>query len=240
MENKKCTKCLIEKALSEYYKQPKSSDGYKTICKSCGKLIRINYQKVNRDKLNKKQKEYAQKNSNKVKESIKKWRNKNKEVVQKNNKLYRKNNSDKIALLKKKWNTENKERIKENQKEYYKNNKKAILKKNRKWNKNNAHIVSWRSILKSQLRRFGKKKEGKTIDLLGYSALELKQYIETLFTEGMSWDNHGEWEIDHINPVSKFDKETPSSVVNALSNLQPLWKTENRNKFNKQINKNEN
>jgi len=41
----------------------------------------------------------------------------------------------------------------------------------------------------------------------------------------MSWDNHGEWHIDHIKPVSKFDKETPMSIVNALSNLQPLWET---------------
>lgn len=76
------------------------------------------------------------------------------------------------------------------------------------------------------------KKEGRTIDLLGYSAEELKLYIQSLFTEGMTWENYGEWEIDHIKPVSKFDKNTPPSVVNALSNLQPLWKTENRSKFN--------
>jgi hypothetical protein len=30
------------------------------------------------------------------------------------------------------------------------------------------------------------KKEGYTIDLLGYSALEFKKHIELLFTEGMS------------------------------------------------------
>jgi len=232
MENKKCTKCLEEKPLSEFYKQPNSSDGYKTICKGCGKIIRTNYQKNNRVKINEKQKEYSKKQPNKIKESVKKWRNNNKEVVRKNNKVYREKNPNKIALLKKKWNSENKERIKEKQKEYYTNNKEAILKKNREWNKNNAHIVGWRSVLKSQLRRFGKKKEGRTIDLLGYSAEELKLYIQSLFTEGMTWENYGEWEIDHIKPVSKFDKNTPPSVVNALSNLQPLWKTENRSKFN--------
>jgi len=41
----------------------------------------------------------------------------------------------------------------------------------------------------------------------------------------MSWENHGEWHIDHIKPVSSFDKDTPMNIVNALSNLQPLWKT---------------
>jgi hypothetical protein len=233
MENKKCTKCLEEKPLNEYYKQPKSSDGYKTICKSCGKIVRRIYQKLNRVKLNEKQKNYTKIQPDKIKKTTKKWRDKNKEIVQKNNKVYRENNPSKIALLKKKWNAENKEKIKEKQKEYYKKNKEAILKKNREWNKDNAHIVGWRSVLKSQLRRFGKKKEGRTIDLLGYSAEMLKLHIQSLFTEGMSWENHGEWEIDHIKPVSSFDKDTPSSVVNALSNLQPLWRTENRTKFNK-------
>lgn len=93
------------------------------------------------------------------------------------------------------------------------------------WNKNNPHILSWRTILKSSLKRLGKKKEGNTIDLLGYSALDLKNYMMTLFTDGMSWDNYGEWHIDHIKPVSSFDSETPPSVVNKLSNLQPLWAT---------------
>jgi hypothetical protein len=41
----------------------------------------------------------------------------------------------------------------------------------------------------------------------------------------MTWDNYGEWHIDHIKPVSSFDKDTPQSIVNALSNLQPLWAT---------------
>ena len=39
--------------------------------------------------------------------------------------------------------------------------------------------------------------------------------------------------IDKVNrPVSSFDKDTPPSIVNALSNLQPLWWEENRNKYN--------
>ena len=88
-------------------------------------------------------------------------------------------------------------------------------------------------VLKSQLRRFGTKKEGKTIDILGYSALDLKKHIEALFTDGMSWENYGEWHIDHIKPVTKFDKNELPSVVNALSNLQPLWANENRSKYNK-------
>ena len=79
--------------------------------------------------------------------------------------------------------------------------------------------------MKNTLKRLGKSKEAKTIDLLGYSAIQLKQHLESLFTEGMSWDNYGEWHIDHIKPVSLFDEDTPIHVVNDLSNLQPLWAT---------------
>lgn len=61
--------------------------------------------------------------------------------------------------------------------------------------------------------------------MLGYSAEELKKHISNLLTDGMSWDNYGEWHIDHIKPVSLFDRDTPMSVVCALSNLQPLWAT---------------
>lgn len=50
----------------------------------------------------------------------------------------------------------------------------------------------------------------------------------------MNWDNYGtEWVVDHIKPVSKFDKDTDISIVCALSNLQPLNKLENLKKHAK-------
>lgn len=68
--------------------------------------------------------------------------------------------------------------------------------------------------------------------ILGYTANELKVYIESKFQEGMSWLNYGDWEVDHIFPVSRFPIGTPVAVVNALENLQPLWTPENRRKGN--------
>lgn len=41
----------------------------------------------------------------------------------------------------------------------------------------------------------------------------------------MTWNNHGEWHIDHIKQVFTFSKDTPMNIVNALSNLRPLWAT---------------
>jgi hypothetical protein len=72
---------------------------------------------------------------------------------------------------------------------------------------------------------------------LPYSILELKEHIEGLFTEGMTWDNYGEWHIDHIYPQSllPFSSLEDHNFQKCwkLSNLQPLWAYENLQKSNK-------
>jgi hypothetical protein len=72
-------------------------------------------------------------------------------------------------------------------------------------------------------------------NLLGCSLSEFKSYIESKFTKGMSFDNYGSWEIDHIIPVSKFDFSNIEQIRQCChhTNLQPLWKHDNRVKYNK-------
>lgn len=57
---------------------------------------------------------------------------------------------------------------------------------------------------------------------------DFKNRMESMFTEGMSWQNHGEWHIDHIVPISK-------GGPNNLTNIQPLWRIENLSKGSKLI-----
>jgi hypothetical protein len=252
MESKKCKNCEEEKPLSEFYKNNKTT--YKPNCKLCCLLKSKNdikrkerqkeYYLENKEIINEKNKAYYlenkdyfnDKNKNyysENKEKFVEYHQDNREEILKRQKEYRDNNPDKIRRIKKEYRDNNPDKIKEYRDKYYLENKENILKKNREWNKNNSYIVAWRTVLKSQLRRMGKSKEGRTIELLGYSALELKEHIKSLFTEGMTWDNYGEWEIDHKLPVSSFDKDTLPSIVNALDNLQPLWQSENRSKYNK-------
>lgn len=63
---------------------------------------------------------------------------------------------------------------------------------------------------------------------LGWSPRQAIEHIESLFQEGMTWENHGVrgWHIDHIRPISSFPVGTPLSVINELKNLRPLWATE--------------
>ena len=73
--------------------------------------------------------------------------------------------------------------------------------------------------------------------LAGYTVTDLIRHLEQKFLPGMSWENYGEWEIDHIIPLSAHNFETPEdpdfSRAWALSNLQPLWKIENITKSNR-------
>lgn len=92
-----------------------------------------------------------------------------------------------------------------------------------------------RAMLKRVLRNTNSEKLKSTDAAHGYSPEELKRHIESQFAPGMSWENHGEWHIDHIVPVSYFieNGEKDPSVINALENLQPMWADENMAKSNK-------
>ena len=80
----------------------------------------------------------------------------------------------------------------------------------------------------------GVKGRRSTFKLLGYTPEELKSHMESLFKPGMSWDNYGEWHIDHRRPRASFVIESAEDKQFlqcwSLSNLQPLWAIENSRK----------
>ena len=132
---------------------------------------------------------------------------------------YYENNKDVLFPIHKKrkikYAKNNKDKINEWQRRYYHENFKITHKMN----------FIWRSVLSSCLRRMNRKKDNRTIVMLGYSSEDLRIHIEGQFTSGMSWCNYGDWHIDHIKSVSSFSNDTPASIVNALSNLRPMWST---------------
>jgi hypothetical protein len=94
-----------------------------------------------------------------------------------------------------------------------------------------------RSNLYHRLRRRNILKKEKTFKLLNYTPEELKQHLEAQFQPGMTWDNYGEWHIDHIKPDSWFNylstEDESFKQSWAITNLQPLWAKENIAKSNK-------
>tara|TARA_B110000046_G_C12940955_1_gene375748 strand:+ start:835 stop:1125 length:291 start_codon:yes stop_codon:yes gene_type:complete len=59
---------------------------------------------------------------------------------------------------------------------------------------------------------------------------ELIEYLESLFYENMTWDNHGEWHIDHIIPLASAESEDEMTAFAYYKNLQPMWEIENMSK----------
>jgi hypothetical protein len=75
--------------------------------------------------------------------------------------------------------------------------------------------------------------------LVGYTAETLMRHLERQFLKGMTWENRGEWEIDHITPLALFNFTTAEDpefkAAWALSNLRPLWKADNYEKRAKRL-----
>lgn len=92
-------------------------------------------------------------------------------------------------------------------------------------------MVSQRSRVRSALKGRGAK-SSRTIILIGCSVEYLRQHLEAQFSDGMTWDNHGDWHIDHIKPCASFDLTNADQQRECFNytNLQPLWAEDNLSK----------
>lgn len=217
-----CTKCNMSKVLESFSKRSVNKDVLKSSCKDCDKELTQEYYK-----------EYYKKNKEILSEYKRQHYIDNKDIYLKKAENWRENNKELYLDHLKEWRENNKEYSKEYLKEWKTNNRDKIRKYDKDFREINPHIVAWRSSLKLALKRLGYKKESLTIDLLDYSANDLRNHMEELFLDGMSWNNWGEWHIDHKIPLSKFKENTPIHIVNSLDNLQPLWAFDNLSKSNK-------
>lgn len=230
MNEIKCSACNLEKKCEHFHKCEKCKSGYYNVCKNCRKIkSKIEYQ--------------VNKNLTKIILTGKtcSFCQIHKEISE-----FHRHIGDKTGYrskCKKCRSEEFREKYKECEtfsiyhklrtKSYRVNNSKKINEYFRKRYVEKNYIYAWRGMLSSMLRRFDTKKENTTYDILGYSALDLKKHMEKLFVNGMTWNNWGEWHIDHIIPISFFEKTDDPKIINSLENLQPLWKSENIRKSNK-------
>jgi len=219
METKICSKCSIEKSISEFYKK---GIHLQAQCKRCCSEYRKQYKE--------KHKEYFKQRREKRKEYSKQWYIKNKEHRKEYFKQWRIKNKEHRKEYDKQWKKNNKEHIREWRRKYYKKNKENIQ-------------VKLAKVLRDRLRAAIKNnaKSGSAVKDLGCSINYLKKYLESKFQEGMTWKNHGKgegrWNIDHIIPISYFDLTDRKQFLKAChyTNLQPLWEKDNLSKNNRYI-----
>jgi hypothetical protein len=74
------------------------------------------------------------------------------------------------------------------------------------------------------------KKTSSTEKILGCTIEEFISYIENKFTDGMSFDNYGDWHLDHIIPLAFAKSEESVILLNHHTNFQPLWAFDNLSK----------
>jgi hypothetical protein len=86
----------------------------------------------------------------------------------------------------------------------------------------------------------GAKNKG-SIEYLGCDIESFRKYLAEKFELGMTWENYGEWEIDHIVPVKYKGADggppTLEEVATRLhhTNTQPLWRADNLAKGNRWV-----
>jgi len=179
-------------------------------------------------------------------ESSRKWKAKNPDAAKRHTMAFKARNPDYVkqwtaknrSVLNAKaaqWRIANPEKAKESCRKWRLKNKEeraAYLREKRRtcWFTKISGRV--RSRLNEALRAAMARKTSSTTILLGCSIPELKAHLESQFREGMTWDNHGKWHIDHIIPCSSFNLVDPAEQLKCFNytNLQPLWAHENLRK----------
>ena len=161
--------------------------------------------------------------------SDKKWRDSNKEYMSNKSKT---------------WYEQNKEHRKEYIKEYHKNNIDKIRKTKRDYERNRKArdplyklISNFRTAIYQVLKESNVEKNKHYFDILQYTPEQLITHLENKFTDKMTWDNYGEWHVDHKLPITHFNisEMGDSEFIKcwSLDNLQPMWGDENIKKSNK-------
>ena len=204
-EGKACTKCEKFLPWSEYYKAniPSCKDGYRYECKDC-----------HRERAASRYQNLDEKEKTRFKKLVKIYR---KSLTPQQRTAYKKSYIAKMKAERPEEYEKYKKKRQKQKLEYIKRSPRQRM------------IRNIRKRLYSVIKlKKGYKPESysKTI---GCKVQELYAYIESKFGKGMSWDNYGEWHIDHIKPICSFDLNSKEDVekINHYTNLQPLWAKDN-------------
>lgn len=177
---------------------------------------------------------YRKTNYETFKESNRKWLANNPEKKKELRRKQQEKNIDYMKQYNPKWRTKNADHVKEYNKTWRQlniNHVRAYSQEYEKKRRAEDPIYRFQNNIRVMCRRVVKelslgKKPTNTEKWIGCTADELATYFESLFEEGMSWENCGEWHIDHIRPICSFLPHEWQQV-NHYTNLRPLWSKDN-------------
>lgn len=163
--------------------------------------------------------------------------NANKKTIKEKSAKRRKTHKIESATYSANYRQAHKERIKEKKRSWYNANKDRTIKRiyqNKKQRRRTDPLFKFRELLRKRtwdaFHGRGWTKTDTSSALLGASWDVVQRHIEARFKPGMTWDNQGLWEPDHIIPLASGTTVEEVSKLCHYTNLQPLWAGENRSK----------
>lgn len=163
-------------------------------------------------------------------------RGRNLEASRQSSERWRAAHADQAKARQRKWREDNRERFTGMVMDWRKRNPDKV----RAADEARRLTPEWKlkRTISSRLRLLLQDKAGrKTVDLIGYTTAELRAHLERQFQPGMTWDNYGEWHVDHIVPVASFTftgiDDPQIKRAWSLPNLRPIWAQENMRKHDK-------
>jgi hypothetical protein len=245
-EEKKCTKCGIQKTLCEF---GVSRGGHSARCKACarahGVIYKARLRQERQEDLPKAPKDHlvckgCQQHFLLTDFTSKRWkwhcsacvkfRYANEYIrLQKNNTDYKERMKahretpevkTRKRRVKREWKRANPEKVREQAKRYQQN-----------LSATKQIQYRLRSAFTTRLKCALGRKTKTIVEYLGMSMESLLPWLEFAWDDEMSWENYGvTWEIDHVLPLSRFDvtSDADTSFVNHWTNLAPLKRRDNQ------------
>lgn len=202
------------------------------------------YYEENKEKILAQQNEYYKKNQLAILANQKKY----KQGISENQRLQKNEQArnryheykDKEKIRKQKYYLENRSQIIERCKQYDSDNREEVNKRKNEYQKKRRKMdpiflakCRLRTRIRSYLICHKHNKGSQMSKLIGCEWSDLVFHIESLFTDGMSWDRISEIHIDHIIPLSSANSIQEMEKLCNYKNLQPLWAIENLKKGSK-------
>jgi hypothetical protein len=253
-EMKTCVKCHKTLPLTDQFFgiRDDSPDGFRNDCKMCVKKRRDDWHLRNRENQIGKMKKYWVENRESMLRYKAEYNQSNKEVINKKCHDYYGENRVKVLLQMKQHRITNKEQISHRRKKQYRENYEIFMEKRKEYRDKNREMINKTAAfyranrrktdteykilcnIRTRIRMALKKssKGGRTTELIGCTIPELRRHLSKQFKPGMSWDNYGEWHIDHIIPCACFNLSFLNQQKECFNykNLRPMWAVENLRK----------
>ncbi len=244
-EMMRCTLCQQEKLFSVKF-FPTDGDRLRRQCRLCRaenkrrnrhenetperRGVRLakarEYQKVNRASIAQKQCEWRAENADKVRDYHRARYEANREEIKARARQWRVDNLDRKREINRAWNDANREKAN------------SAFRRSKQKRRLSPGVRAFESVSEQIRAALRGQKDGRSWEsLVGFTRVGLVAHLERQFHGGMSWENYGEWHIDHIIPVASFAFASPEdeefTACWSITNLRPLWAADNIRKADK-------